>query len=124
MSSMKFYRPADETTAERAYRELREAAQVFHHEFWGAENARFERERLCFINDAALRMLTVPEQAVSPTVDLAPFYRDYLNASYQRHLDYNRTWWRMNLRILTLGARAFLDRRRPGRRGSQRSKSV
>ncbi|KAI8988193.1 hypothetical protein BDF20DRAFT_854401 [Mycotypha africana] len=34
------------------------------------------------------------------------FYKNFLNEAYDRHMEYNRTWWRMNFQQLYPGFKA------------------
>ncbi|KAJ1983931.1 hypothetical protein H4R33_004568 [Dimargaris cristalligena] len=114
----KFYQPPDETPAQQAYRELREQAVEFHRDFWHQENGRFEANRAVYKGtqqhtDTATHTSAMGEGApatASEAVDMGPFYQDYLEQAYQRHLKYNRIWWGMNLQMVGLGIRASLSR--------------
>ncbi|KAJ1981387.1 hypothetical protein H4R34_002095 [Dimargaris verticillata] len=100
---IKFYRPPNETRAEREYRELREQAQDLHHNFWYATNQAFARDQAQFIAQAC------KQHPDLQTIDMAPFYRDFHAQSYARHRAYNRRWWYLNLCLLRYGARAAWD---------------
>ncbi|ORZ00784.1 hypothetical protein BCR43DRAFT_435023 [Syncephalastrum racemosum] len=41
---------------------------------------------------------------------LSVFYKDFLDKSYERQMEYNRTWWRLNLSMLYPGCKAAIRR--------------
>jgi hypothetical protein len=45
MRLMKFHIPADETPAEKEYREMREETQNLNHQFWAKHNSNFLQVR-------------------------------------------------------------------------------
>ncbi|KAI7904267.1 uncharacterized protein BX663DRAFT_530374 [Cokeromyces recurvatus] len=36
------------------------------------------------------------------------FYKDFLNKAYDRHMEYNRTWWKLNIIQLYPGFKAAI----------------
>lgn len=39
---------------------------------------------------------------------LSVFYKDFLNKAYDRQMEYNRTWWKMNVAQLYPGFKAAI----------------
>ncbi|KAJ2298310.1 hypothetical protein IWW55_004507 [Coemansia sp. RSA 2706] len=108
---VKFHVPADETAAERQYRELREHAAQRDHEFWLDNNTRFEQGK----QDFERRMLDEAGECTAD--DLARYFKQYQEESYGRHLAYNRSVWRRNVQMVWPGVKAWAQEvRRRGRR--------
>ncbi|KAJ1991119.1 hypothetical protein GGI25_003563 [Coemansia spiralis] len=91
---IKFYVPADETPAERTYRELREEAVAKDHEFWLNNNMHFEQGKMDFERKA------IQEKGQCTIDDLSEYFAKYQTDSYDRHLAYNRYVWRRNLQMI------------------------
>lgn len=39
---------------------------------------------------------------------LSIFYKDFLDAAYERHMEYNRQWWKLNIGMLYPGFKATM----------------
>ncbi|KAJ2807444.1 hypothetical protein H4R21_000478, partial [Coemansia helicoidea] len=68
---VRFYVPADETAAERRYREMREEAADRDHRFWLDNNTRFEHGK------AEFERRTAAAKGACSIDDLSEYYRQY-----------------------------------------------
>lgn len=105
------------TTEQDAFDKELLAAVAFNHEYWSYNNTMFEQARVEFaekIKEKHGRDMTEDEKHV--------FHKEYLNASYSTHANYNRRWWKRNFALLVTGYSIQL--RRLGRWiGLERGKS-
>ncbi|KAI7861867.1 hypothetical protein BDF14DRAFT_1737563 [Spinellus fusiger] len=53
---------------------------------------------------------------------LSVFYKDFLDKSYQRQMEYNREWWKINVGLLYPGMKAALRRLGKPHTGKQKVK--
>lgn len=99
----------DETAEERAYRVKYEQLQDWNNKYWSENNELFNREKESYIrrNFGHLN----EEQALSHD-QLATFYRDFLERNRDRHVNYNRTWYKNHISLLADSIEAKLSRLR------------
>ncbi|KAJ3055831.1 hypothetical protein HK097_009034 [Rhizophlyctis rosea] len=93
--------PSGTLLKEREYQQQREEAQLWHHNFWSANNAHFQKSKLEYEQS----IQTLHSRPATPS-ELSEFYRTYLDASRTRHADYNRQWWKKNVSLLGFAAKA------------------
>ncbi|KAI8868729.1 hypothetical protein GQ42DRAFT_179777 [Ramicandelaber brevisporus] len=112
--------PADETRAERLYREYVERVSESHHEWWKDSNAYFAREQ------ARVMQLYTPaskvgEDAVKRQKEfdeaMSEFYKHHLERTHKRHRIFYWKWVRECIGMSTLGtfaaaSRLFVDYRK------------
>ncbi|KAI9029300.1 hypothetical protein DFJ74DRAFT_616721, partial [Hyaloraphidium curvatum] len=98
-------RPPDEHPAERDWRLRREAVVEWHHNFWRDNNTDFHRAKTAFEEDHVRRLGTPPSHTA-----MSEFYKAYLDGARERHMEYNRRWWRENFAMLAYSWRGELRR--------------
>jgi hypothetical protein len=53
--------------------------------------------------------IIVKERGEEVTAEaMSVFYKDFLNKAYDRQMEYNRTWWKMNIAQLYPGFKAAI----------------
>ncbi|KJE94572.1 hypothetical protein CAOG_05201 [Capsaspora owczarzaki ATCC 30864] len=97
---------ANESVAEREYREMRIAAAQGHDRFWRSNNTRFVQEKAAFEAELAR---TQPGQPITAET-LSVFYKRFLDHNLPLHKAYNAEWWRINISMLVPAARATIAR--------------
>lgn len=98
-------RPADEHSDERDWRLRREAMVDWHHSFWADNNLDFFRARTAF------ERATMEKTGNPPThTEMSEFYKSYLDGARERHMEYNRRWWKENFSLLAVSWRGELRR--------------
>lgn len=100
-------RRPDETAQEKAYRVRYEELQNWNNEYWAENNELFNMEKANYIRQNFDQM--DEEQALSHD-QLASFYRDFLERNRERHVEYNRTWYRNHISLLKDSMNAKLSR--------------
>ncbi|KND04898.1 uncharacterized protein SPPG_08856 [Spizellomyces punctatus DAOM BR117] len=89
---------------ERSWQRHREHVQQWHHEFWESNNKHFQDAKLSF----ELEIRKTHDRLPTST-ELSSFYKEYLNASYERHARYNSDWWKENTQMLIPAFRAEMS---------------
>ncbi|XP_003463184.1 cytochrome c oxidase assembly factor 8 [Cavia porcellus] len=110
-----FYKPEKESLLEQKLRELRQETQEWNQQFWANQNLSFSKEKEDFIH-ARLRARGLglgaesgPKGTLSAE-DMADFYKEFLSKNFQKHMQYNRDWYRRNLAITFIMGRVALQR--------------
>ncbi|KAI9009695.1 hypothetical protein BC832DRAFT_613908 [Gaertneriomyces semiglobifer] len=91
------------TEEQRAFYRHRERVQRWHHQFWTENNRHFQAAKLAYETS----IVSTYGRQPTPS-ELSVFYKDYLNASLERHAAYNSLWWKENTRMLLPALRAEL----------------
>ena len=90
--------PLDETKSEKIWRNRRENVVEWHHRFWTDNNLDFEKSKQIWQNN------WLKETGNQPTSsDLSLFYKLYLDEAKDRHMEYNKRWWKENFAMLKPG---------------------
>ncbi|XP_030740869.1 cytochrome c oxidase assembly factor 8 [Echinops telfairi] len=112
---VQFYVPEDESPLEQRLRELRQETQEWNQEFWANQNSTFMKEKEEFIHSRlkakglALRTES-GQRATLNAEEMADFYKDFLSKNFQKHMYYNRDWYRRNFAITVFMGRVALHR--------------
>ncbi|KAL1915978.1 uncharacterized protein VTP21DRAFT_6366 [Calcarisporiella thermophila] len=99
---VRYFTPENELPEEKEWRLQRERVDRFNHGFWAENNALFESQLESF------KAQVKESKGEVTSEDLSRFYKDFLDRSYQRHMEYNRQWWRENITMLVPGFRALV----------------
>ncbi|GAA5801186.1 hypothetical protein HPULCUR_006629 [Helicostylum pulchrum] len=99
---VKYYIPSNETREEKEWRESCIKVDQFNEEFWHHNNT-------LFVNAKAEYEAQLKEKGEEVTAEaMSVFYKDFLNKAYDRQMEYNRTWWKMNVAQLYPGFKAAI----------------
>lgn len=98
----------DETPEEQAYRVQYDVLQEWNNNYWAENNDLFDREKRDFIKSKFGSSLT-NEEALSHD-QLAPFYRSFLERNREKHVTYNKIWYKNHLALLLSSLKAKLSR--------------
>ncbi|XP_054423746.1 cytochrome c oxidase assembly factor 8 [Pteronotus mesoamericanus] len=110
-----FYIPEDESAAEQKLRELRQETQEWNQQFWANQNVTFRKEKEEFIHSRlkakglGLRAES-GQKATLNAEEMAEFYKEFLCKNFQKHMYYNRDWYRRNFAITFFMGRVALER--------------
>uniref|UniRef100_A0A023FF09 Uncharacterized protein n=1 Tax=Amblyomma cajennense TaxID=34607 RepID=A0A023FF09_AMBCJ len=98
---------ANESPAERRFREQYVAVQAWNQEYWAKHNAEFLQRKEEFMQSklAEYRANGNPKETV-PIEDMASFYKTFLNDNHKKHMQYNWAWYRKNIGLLLPAALA------------------
>ncbi|KAL0136143.1 hypothetical protein V8B55DRAFT_1553456 [Mucor lusitanicus] len=99
---VKYYISPNETTEEKEWRESCQRVDAFNEDFWQKNNTLFMNAKAEFEDQFRARGEEVTAEAMSV------FYKDFLNKAYDRQMEYNRTWWKMNVAQLYPGFKAAM----------------
>ncbi|CEI89680.1 hypothetical protein RMCBS344292_04029 [Rhizopus microsporus] len=99
---VKYYIPPDETKEEREWRESCQRVDEFNQSFWYKNNLMFAEAKAEYEEQLRKSGQEVTAEAMSV------FYKDFLNKAYDRQMEYNRNWWRMNIAQLYPGLKAAI----------------
>ncbi|RVE54950.1 hypothetical protein evm_000317 [Chilo suppressalis] len=80
-----FKEPANETSLEKAYREMRTEVQKWHHNFWTQHNSRFFQEREEYLR----KNLPIGKENLSAD-EMSVFYKSFLDRNWKSHIAYNK----------------------------------
>lgn len=110
-----FYIPEDESAAEQKLRELRQETQEWNQRFWANQNVTFRKEKEEFIHSRlkakGLGLRAESGQKVTLSAEeMADFYKEFLSKNFQKHMYYNRDWYRRNFAITFFMGRVALER--------------
>ncbi|XP_066200600.1 cytochrome c oxidase assembly factor 8 [Saccopteryx leptura] len=110
-----FYIPDDESPSEQRLRELRQETQEWNQQFWANQNLTFLKEKEEFIHSRlktkGLGLRTEPGQkATLNAEEMADFYKEFLSKNFQKHMYYNRDWYKRNFAITFFMGRVALER--------------
>ncbi|KAI8376935.1 hypothetical protein BD560DRAFT_391209 [Blakeslea trispora] len=99
---VKYYVPSDETEEQREWRESCQKVDDFNEKFWHANNTLFVEAKAKY--EAQLK-----ESGQEITAEaMSIFYKDFLDKAYDRQMEYNRAWWKMNIAQLYPGFKAAI----------------
>ncbi len=120
---IKFYIPPDETKIEKEYREKRQKIFDFNHKYWSEQNLSFIESRREFsaklrnkkiLNEKIFGISrsidSVSEENMNESKEMNQFYKEFLNANYQKHYKYNTEWFKLNLSLLFPALRVWFYR--------------
>jgi len=99
----------NETAEERTYRLQYEALQNWNDKYWAENNQLFNQSKADYIKS---NFKDISEQEALSHDQLAKFYRKFLEENRDKHVRYNRTWYRGHLALLASSMRAKLSRLR------------
>lgn len=99
----------DETDQERAYRVQYESLQDWNNRYWAENNELFTKEKNEYIEKIYGQEASSKEEALSHD-QLATFYRSFLESNRDRHVNYNRIWYRNHVALLASSINAKLSR--------------
>ncbi|XP_058511478.1 cytochrome c oxidase assembly factor 8 [Ochotona princeps] len=110
-----FHVPERESPLQQKLRELRRETQQWNQQFWACQNLAFTKEKEEFIRSRLEAKGLGPrtesgQKATLNAEEMADFYKEFLSKNFQRHMDYNRGWYRRNLIITFCMARVALER--------------
>ncbi|XP_051942122.1 cytochrome c oxidase assembly factor 8 [Hippocampus zosterae] len=105
--------PPNESELERRLRNMRQDTEDWNHQFWSQQNLTFGKEKDAFIvSQLKAKGLTERDQQgrrrTLTSEEMSVFYKDFLDKNRQRHVNYNKEWYRRNLSITFLMARVAL----------------
>lgn len=99
---------SDETDRERAYRLQYESLQEWNNKYWSENNELFTREKNEYI-EKNFGKETSEEEALSHD-QLAEFYQDFLERNRDKHVKYNKIWYKNHVALLGSSIIAKLSR--------------
>ncbi|ESO02537.1 hypothetical protein HELRODRAFT_66220, partial [Helobdella robusta] len=92
---LKFYKKKRESKREEELRIFREDTQAWNQEFWRKHNDNFTMMKKEYIKENGKdKNLTTAEMGI--------FYKKFLDDNYRIHLQYNKSWYLKNFKILWL----------------------
>lgn len=97
----------DETEREREYRMHYEDIQNWNNEYWSQNNELFNRSKAEYIRRNFGHM---NEQEALSHDQLSDFYRDFLEENRDRHVRYNKIWYKNHISLLHSSICAKLSR--------------
>lgn len=98
----------DETNEERLYRLEYDKLQEWNNQYWSLNNEIFKRDKQEYIKKKFGDTIS-DEEALSHD-QLALFYKNFLDKNRQKHIEYNKTWYRNYVRLLLFSMRAKVSR--------------
>ncbi|XP_016070377.1 PREDICTED: apoptogenic protein 1, mitochondrial [Miniopterus natalensis] len=110
-----FHIPEDESPLEQKLRELRQETQEWNQQFWANQNLTFHKEKEEFIHSRlkakglGLRAES-GQKATLNAEEMADFYKEFLRKNFQKHMYYNRDWYKRNFAITFFMGRVALER--------------
>ncbi|XP_058596410.1 cytochrome c oxidase assembly factor 8 isoform X1 [Neofelis nebulosa] len=110
-----FYVPENESPLEQKLRKLRQETQEWNQQFWANQNLTFCREKEEFIRSRlkakGLELRTGSGQkATLDAEEMADFYKEFLSKNFQKHMCYNRDWYKRNFAITFFMGKVALER--------------
>ncbi|KFO22292.1 hypothetical protein H920_16318, partial [Fukomys damarensis] len=110
-----FFVPENESSLEQKLRELRQETQEWNQQFWANQNLTFSKEKEDFIHSRLQgRSLGLGVESGQKTTlsaeEMADFYKEFLSKNFQKHMYYNRDWYRRNFTITFFMGRVVLER--------------
>ncbi|XP_024614109.1 apoptogenic protein 1, mitochondrial isoform X1 [Neophocaena asiaeorientalis asiaeorientalis] len=110
-----FYIPENESPLEQKLRELRQETQEWNQQFWANQNLTFLKEKEKFI-DSRLKAKGLElraesgQKATLNAEEMADFYKEFLSKNFQKHMYYNRDWYKRNFAITFFMGKVALER--------------
>ncbi|CAH1802983.1 unnamed protein product [Owenia fusiformis] len=97
---VKFHVPENETASERAFRERMEEIQQWNQDFWENHNNLYRKAKKEYVA-AKLDQLghfhdDGTKRNLSPD-EMADFYREFSIENRNKHIRYNKEWYKMNI---------------------------
>uniref|UniRef100_A0A8C6EPD7 Cytochrome c oxidase assembly factor 8 n=1 Tax=Marmota marmota marmota TaxID=9994 RepID=A0A8C6EPD7_MARMA len=110
-----FYVPENESPLEQKLRELRQETQEWNQQFWANQNLTFSKEKEEFIHSRlkAKGLGLCPGSGQKATLnaeEMADFYKEFLSKNFQKHMYYNRDWYKRNFVITFFMGKVALER--------------
>nr|XP_020769110.1 apoptogenic protein 1, mitochondrial isoform X1 [Odocoileus virginianus texanus] len=110
-----FYIPENESPLEQKLRELRQETQEWNQQFWADQNLTFHKEKEEFVRlrlkAKGLDLRTESGQkATLNAEEMADFYKEFLSKNFQKHMYYNRDWYKRNFAITFFMGKVALER--------------
>ncbi|XP_020937172.1 apoptogenic protein 1, mitochondrial [Sus scrofa] len=110
-----FYIPENESPLEQKLRKLRQETQEWNQQFWANQNLTFHKEKEEFIHSRlkakSLGLTAEPgAKATLNAEEMAEFYKEFLSKNFQKHMYYNRDWYKRNFAITFFMAKVALER--------------
>nr|KAF6501153.1 hypothetical protein HJG59_008122 [Molossus molossus] len=105
----------DESPSEQKLRELRQETQEWNQQFWAKQNLTFRKEKEEFIHSRLEAKGLGPraesgQKATLNAEEMADFYKEFLSKNFQKHMYYNRDWYKRNFAITFFMGRVALER--------------
>uniref|UniRef100_A0A9L0SMN7 Cytochrome c oxidase assembly factor 8 n=1 Tax=Equus caballus TaxID=9796 RepID=A0A9L0SMN7_HORSE len=110
-----FYIPENESPLEQKLRELRQETQEWNQQFWANQNLTFRKEKEEFIHSRlkakglGLRAES-GQKATLNAEEMADFYKEFLSKNFQKHMYYNRDWYKRNFAITYFMGKVALEK--------------
>ncbi|XP_057602147.1 cytochrome c oxidase assembly factor 8-like [Hippopotamus amphibius kiboko] len=110
-----FYIPENESPLEQKLRELRQETQKWNQQFWANQNLTFHKEKEEFIHSTlkakglGLRAES-GQKATLNAEEMADFYKEFFSKNFQKHMYYNRDWYKCNFAITFFMGKVALER--------------
>ncbi|KAF2368948.1 Major facilitator superfamily [Trinorchestia longiramus] len=115
-----YHIPKKETSLQASCRAALMNTQDWNQKYWFQHNTSFEKEKQAFIT----RKLTEKQsrlpkargkddpakQLTLTSEEMAEFYKHFLDANYDRHMQYNREWYKKNFENIKLEAKVCPSR--------------
>ncbi|EDL97453.1 rCG27647, isoform CRA_b [Rattus norvegicus] len=110
-----FHVPENESPLEQRLRELRQETQEWNQQFWAKQNLSFNKEKEEFIYSRLQAKGSGPrtesgQRATLDAEEMADFYKDFLSKNFQKHMCYNRDWYKRNFAITFFMGKVALER--------------
>lgn len=97
----------DETDQERSYRIQYENLQDWNNKYWAENNELFNRQKADYIKN---NFGEISEEEALSHDQLASFYREFLERNRDKHVTYNRIWYKNHIALLSSSISAKLSR--------------
>ncbi|XP_051834264.1 cytochrome c oxidase assembly factor 8 isoform X5 [Antechinus flavipes] len=112
---IKFYIPENESPLEQQLRKLRQETQEWNQQYWANQNLTFNKEKEAFIHSRLkARGLGLKDETGKKITlnaeEMADFYKEFLSKNFQKHMYYNRDWYKRNFTITLFMGRVALER--------------
>lgn len=112
---LRIHVPKNESKVEYEYRILREKIFDFNNQYWTQQNLKFIESKRKFIENYKfeqkyLRGHSEKEIEEPDAVKMNEFYKNFLNENYESHYDYNRQWFKYNIKLLWPATKVFFYR--------------
>lgn len=110
-----FHIPENESPLEQRLRELRQETQEWNQQFWANQNLTFNKEKEEFIcsrlqaKGSGLRTKSDQRTALDAE-EMADFYKEFLSKNFQKHMRYNRDWYKRNFAITFFMGKVALEK--------------
>ncbi|KAI8079790.1 uncharacterized protein BX664DRAFT_341456 [Halteromyces radiatus] len=99
---VKYFISPTESTEEKEWRLLQQKVDDFNQTFWTNNNTMFSKAKEEYEQQLLANGQEVTAEALSV------FYKDFLDKAYDRQMEYNKAWWKMNISMLYPGFKATI----------------